>query len=114
MSHDIVRPCITKQVLILELVTENENLKTSSTTENVLNVSVEVNVEAYTSHSSLIAGITHCCLQLPKELDLVREYLLQGKDVDVPFTPYPTKKQKKQISKLNSYNTRSKNEPKDG
>ncbi|RHN55243.1 hypothetical protein MtrunA17_Chr5g0415591 [Medicago truncatula] len=28
------------------------------------------------------------------ELDFVREYLIRGKDVDVPFTPFLMKKQK--------------------
>lgn len=53
-------------------------------------------------------------LQLQKELDLVRECLIKGEDVEVPFTPYLTKKQRKQLSKLNSYNTRSKGAPKGG
>jgi hypothetical protein len=57
---------------------------------------------------------THIDTQLQKEIDLVSEYLIQGKDADVPFTPYLVKKQKKNISKLNSYNTRSKCEPKGG
>jgi hypothetical protein len=67
----------------------------SSPAENVPNASVEVHVKA------------HICPQLWKKLDLVSEYLIQGKNVDLPFTPYQTKKQKKQIIKLNSYNTRS-------
>ena len=40
----------------------------------------------------------HIDPQLQKEIDLVREYLIQGKDVDVPFTPYLTKKQTKNLS----------------
>ena len=55
---------------------------------------------------------THIDPQLHKEIDLVSEYLIQGKDADVRFTPYLTKKHKKSISKLNSYNARSKCEPK--
>jgi len=50
--------------------------------------------------------------QFQKELDLVKEYLIQGKDVDVSFTPHLTKKQKKKISILNSNNMCSKVEPK--
>jgi len=46
--------------------------------------------------------VAHIDLQHHKELDLVREYLIQSKDVDAPFTPYMTKKQKIQLSKLNS------------
>jgi hypothetical protein len=48
--------------------------------------------------------------QLQNELDLVSECLIQGKDADVPFTPYLTKKQRKHLSKF--YNTRSKGQPK--
>jgi len=46
--------------------------------------------------------------QFQKELDFIPEYLIQGKDTNVAFTSYLTKKQKKQLSKFNSYNTRSK------
>jgi len=67
-----------------------------------------VNVEALIGHSSPIAGIAHCNLSLHKELDLISECLIQGEDIDVPFTLYQTKKQKRQLNKLNFYNTRSK------
>jgi len=35
---------------------------------------------------------------LHKDLNLVSEYQIRGKNVDVSFTPYLTKKQKKQLS----------------
>jgi len=76
----------------------------------VSNDSLEVNVEAPTG-SSLIACFCHI---LQKELNLFNEYLIRGKDDDIFFTPYLVKKQKKQLSKLNSYNTRSKGESKGG
>jgi hypothetical protein len=55
-----------------------------------------------------IEAAAHIDMQLQKELNLVGEYLIQGKDADVPFMPNLTNKQKKQISKLNFFNTRSK------
>ncbi|KEH34464.1 transmembrane protein, putative [Medicago truncatula] len=74
----------------------------TSMTENVQDVNAEVH------------DATPICLQLRKELDIVTKYLIQWKDVYVPFTPYPTKKLKKKLNKLNSYNTRSKDKPKGG
>jgi len=46
-----------------------------------------------------IEVVAHIDPQHQKELDLVREYFFQGKDTNVPFTTYLTKKQKKNISK---------------
>jgi len=85
-------------------------MEASRLVEMVSNDSLEVNVEAPTGSSS----ITCICPILQKKLDLVSEYLIRDKDVDVLFTPYPMKKHKKQLSKLNSYNTRSKDAPKGG
>jgi len=34
---------------------------------------------------------------------VVSKYLIQDKDVDVPFMPYLMKNRKKQLNKLNSY-----------
>jgi len=70
-----VGPRFTEQIPILELVTENVNLETSGTTENVPNASVEVNVETHIGHSSPIVGITYCCLQLQKNLILLANIL---------------------------------------
>jgi len=59
----------------------------------------------------MTAGI---CPILQKKLDLISEYLIQGKDDGILFTSYMTKKQKKQLSKLSSYNTRFKGESNGG
>ena len=93
------------------MVTVNAHMDASDSAENVSNDSAEVNVKASIGHSSSIASI---CPQLQKELDLVSEYLIRGKDVDVSFTPYLMKKQNKQLSKINSHNTQSKGELKSG
>lgn len=110
ITDETVRTSNDDQIPILELVTVDANMEASRLEEMVSNDSLEVNVEAPTGSSS----ITCICPILHKKLDLVCEYLIRGKNVDIPFTPYPMKKHKKQLSKLNSYNTQSKGEPKGG
>lgn len=67
----------------------------SGTIGNVLNTSAEANAEALFGRSPLFVGIPHYYAQLQKGIDLVREYLIQAKYDDIPFTHYLTKKQKK-------------------
>jgi len=65
--------------------------------------------------------IAHRCPIVTRDLELLQQalaatniskekepILIQGKDVDATFTPYLTKRQRKQLNKLNSYNTRFK------
>jgi hypothetical protein len=77
------------------------------TIENVPNASAEASVESLFGCSSSFASIPPYFAQLQNTIDLVNEYLIQVKDADIPFKPYLTKKQKKQLSKLISYNIRS-------
>jgi len=74
-----------------------------------------------------ISIIHHRCPVVTRDLEIIQQALsvtnvsnekelnlIQGKDADVPFASYLTKKQKKQLNKFNSYNTRSKDGPKGG
>ena len=57
----------------------------------------------------------HRCLVLQKDLELIRQIRAMEKDDSVEqFTPYMTKKQKKQLNKVYFYNTRFKGIPKGG
>jgi len=57
------------------------------------------------------------CLIVTRDLDIIQQALTTTNDLNEKapnlFTPYLTKKQEKQLTKLNSYNTRSKGEAKD-
>lgn len=51
----------------------------------------------------------HCCLKVTMDLEIIQQTLAAGTDPNEKapdlFTPYVMMKQKKQLIKLNSYNT---------
>ena len=81
---------------------------------NVLEVPSQLVLETHIAIEKVVVLPHHRFLMLQKDLVLLRQIKAMEKDVsEEQFTPYLTKKQKKQLDKENSYNTRFKGELKD-